>query len=59
VVLHPYYCESCWYDFDQFDRYIKAGRDAATAALPEIKALMKPPGHPARPALPVEPSLAA
>ena len=58
VVLHPYYCESCWYAFDQFDRYIKAGREAATAALPEIKALMTPQVHTARPAYSAAPSLA-
>lgn len=41
VLLHPYFCESKWYDFENFDRYIIAGRDAATAALPQIRALLK------------------
>ena len=59
LVLHPYYREAAWYDFDQFDRYIKAGRDAALAALPEIKALLTPPASQARPAFPVAPALAA
>ncbi len=49
LVLHPFFCEAAWYDFENFDRYIKAGRDAAHAALPEIRALMMP--APARPLL--------
>ena len=40
VVIHPAFCEAHWYDFHNFDRYIKAGRDAAIAALPQIRALM-------------------
>ena len=40
LVLHPVFCEAAWYDFENFDRYIKAGRDAATAALPQIRALL-------------------
>jgi len=44
VLLHPYFCESKWYDFENFDRYIIAGRDAAKAALPQIRALLK--SHP-------------
>lgn len=59
LVLHPYEDESTWYDFDQFDRYIKAGRTAALAALPEIKAMLTPPAGPARPAYPVPEPLAA
>lgn len=39
VVLHPFLCESTWRDFHHFDRFIKAGRDAATQALPQILAL--------------------
>ena len=42
VVLHPFFCEAAWYDYENFDRYIKAGRDAARAALPEIRALLNP-----------------
>ena len=60
VLMHPIFCESRWYDFENFDRYIKAGRDAAIAALPEIRALMngRPPSkggshetQPTRPAV--------
>lgn len=39
LVLHPVFCEARWYDFENFDRYIKAGRDAAIEALPQIRAL--------------------
>jgi NTE family protein len=42
VVLRPLFCESRWYDFENFDRYIQAGRDAAIAALPKIRALIEP-----------------
>lgn len=45
VLMHPVFCEAHWYDFENFDRYIKAGRDAAIAALPRIRVLMN--GHPA------------
>ena len=40
VVLHPFFNGSRWYDFEHFDRYIQAGRDAARAALPQIRALL-------------------
>ena len=40
LVLHPFFCEAAWYDFENFDRYIKAGRDAAYDALPQIRALL-------------------
>lgn len=40
VVLHPFFCEAAWYDYENFDRYIKAGRDVAREALPEIRALL-------------------
>ena len=40
VLVHPFFCEAAWYDYENFDRYIKAGRDAARAALPEIRALL-------------------
>ena len=45
VVIHPYFCESKWYDFENFNRYIDAGRKAAAEALPHIQKLMeqKPP----------------
>ena len=40
VVLHPFLREGRWYDFENFDRYIQAGRTAARAALPQIRALI-------------------
>jgi NTE family protein len=50
VVIHPFCCESRWYDFHNFNRYIESGREAAVAALPQIQALLKrsspkPPAH--------------
>lgn len=39
VVLHPFLCESTWRDFHHFDRFIKAGREAATQALPQLLTL--------------------
>jgi NTE family protein len=43
VVIHPFFCESKWYDFENFNAYIEAGRRATEAALPRIRALMAPP----------------
>ncbi|MEN3941412.1 patatin-like phospholipase family protein [Prosthecobacter sp. SYSU 5D2] len=40
VVIHPFFCESTWFDFENFDRYIRAGRRAAEEALPQIYALL-------------------
>ncbi|SKB03441.1 NTE family protein [Prosthecobacter debontii] len=40
VVIHPFFCESTWFDFENFDRYITAGRRAAEEALPRIRALL-------------------
>ncbi|GAA5149099.1 hypothetical protein GCM10023213_46290 [Prosthecobacter algae] len=39
VVIHPFFCESTWFDFENFDRYIRAGRRAAEEALPRLLAL--------------------
>ncbi len=39
LVIHPFFCESTWFDFENFDRYLRAGRAAAEAALPELLAL--------------------
>jgi NTE family protein len=39
VLVHPFFGESRWHDFHNFDRYIEAGRVAAEAALPGIMAL--------------------
>ena len=41
VVLHPAFDAFAWQDFEHYDRYIKAGREAALAALPEIMALTR------------------
>lgn len=43
LVMHPFVCQSTWHDFEHFDRYITAGRDAARAALPEIRRLLNQP----------------
>jgi NTE family protein len=40
VLVHPFFCDSTWYDFENSDRYIEAGRAAMLAALPRIRALM-------------------
>lgn len=43
VLVHPYFGESRWYDFENFNRYIEAGRTAAEAALPRILDLIQRP----------------
>jgi NTE family protein len=43
VLIHPFFCESRWYDFENFTRYIDAGRKAAEAALPQIFDLIQRP----------------
>ncbi len=43
VVIRPTFRESTWFDYENFDRYISAGRAAALSALPEIRALLNPP----------------
>lgn len=45
LVIHPFFCESTWFDFENFDRYLRAGRAAAEAVLPELLALAGRP-HP-------------
>lgn len=40
VLVHPFFCESKWYDFENSHRYVQAGRDAMLAALPRIRALL-------------------
>lgn len=40
VVIHPFFCESKWYDFENFNTYIEAGRRATEEALPLIRALL-------------------
>ncbi|MFO1482695.1 MAG: patatin-like phospholipase family protein [Verrucomicrobiaceae bacterium] len=45
VVIHPRFATSTWHDFENFAQYLQAGRDAATAALPAIRALFPQPPH--------------
>lgn len=45
VVIHPRFVTSTWHDFENFAQYLQAGREAATAVLPAIRALF-PPNHP-------------
>lgn len=42
VVIRPEMTESRWYDYEHFEQYIQAGREAARAALPDILALLNP-----------------
>ncbi len=42
VVIQPRFERSSWHDFENFDHYIRAGRQAAEAALPAIKDLLTP-----------------
>lgn len=43
VLVHPFFCESKWYDFENSHRYVQAGRAAMQAALPRIKAMLAQP----------------
>ncbi|HSI62747.1 MAG TPA: patatin-like phospholipase family protein [Candidatus Saccharimonadia bacterium] len=43
VLIHPFFHESRWYDFENFNRYIESGRTAALEALPQIQKLLKIP----------------
>jgi len=43
VVIHPFLSNSRWYDYENFNRYIEAGRQATLEALPRIRALMAAP----------------
>ena len=57
VLIHPFFGESKWHDFHNFNRYIEAGRRATEAALPLIRTLMAPqkgrnPGHETIPLIP-------
>jgi NTE family protein len=40
IEVHPFFCKSTWYDFENSDLYIAAGRDAARQAMPRIRALI-------------------
>ncbi|HEY2574544.1 MAG TPA: patatin-like phospholipase family protein [Verrucomicrobiaceae bacterium] len=57
VLVHPFFGESKWYDFENFNTYIEAGRHATEAALPLIHALLtsnpsKSPAHETVPFIP-------
>lgn len=41
VVIHPHFAASTWHDYEHFEQYLLAGREAATAALPAIRALLQ------------------
>lgn len=41
VVIHPRFASSTWHDYEHFEQYVQAGRDAAIAALPAIRALLQ------------------
>ena len=41
VVIHPHFAASTWHDYENFGQYLQAGRDAATDALPAIRALLQ------------------
>jgi NTE family protein len=43
LVIHPFFCESTWFDFENFDRYLRAGRAAAEIALPSLLTLVGRP----------------
>ncbi len=41
VVIHPFFHESRWYDYENFNQYIEAGRKAALDAMPNIRMLLQ------------------
>ncbi|WP_395747732.1 patatin-like phospholipase family protein [Prosthecobacter sp.] len=41
VVIHPRFASSTWHDYEHFEQYLQAGREAALAALPAIRALLQ------------------
>jgi NTE family protein len=41
VVIHPLFSGSTWFDFENYERYIAAGRRATEAALPAIRQLLE------------------
>lgn len=42
VVIHPRFARSSWHDYENFEQYLQAGRDAARAVMPAIRELMQP-----------------
>jgi NTE family protein len=43
IVIKPIACTGRWYDYHQYDYFIQIGRQAAEAALPQIRKLLDPP----------------
>jgi NTE family protein len=43
IVIKPISCIGSWYDYHEYDHFIKIGRQAATAALPEIRRMIDAP----------------
>jgi hypothetical protein len=41
VVIRPILRDAVWYDFYHPERYIQCGEEAATAALPKLKELVR------------------
>jgi NTE family protein len=41
VVIHPLFSGSTWFDFENYERYIAAGRRATEAALPAIRQILE------------------
>jgi NTE family protein len=48
VVIHPFLCDSKWYDFENHEAYIEAGRRAAKSALPAIRTLLQKSPKPSK-----------
>ena len=42
LVIHPAFTTGTWFDYENFERYITAGRRAAEYALPAIRQLLEP-----------------
>ncbi len=43
IVIQPVTCVGRWYDYHEYDHFIQIGRQAAQAALPQIRALLNTP----------------
>lgn len=42
IVIKPISCIGRWYDYHEYDHFIEIGRQAAEAALPQIRELLEP-----------------
>jgi len=42
IVIKPISCSGHWYDYQEYNHFIEIGRQAAQAALPEIRRLLDP-----------------